>query len=267
MGTPSNPSDPSPSIGKDKILYAENFLEIGPSDGLIGYWPMNGNLLDYSLNNNDGTASGATVVESLAPRDRDCYEFLTSTDKVDLDTSNSIPCDAGAAWSWSCWIYKVSYPASTTGHGIAGHYLDYVNASGEAGRIAFYNTGANNMAIYTHTTNDTTIPCTPVWPTSTWFHFCVTHTMGNLFTFYQDGSSVGSTTLAGNIDVSRLGDNPDNSGWPSLGGHMFDFRIYNKVLSTQEINILSDMFDVANGTEMKLGQRNWYTFGEFKEQL
>ncbi len=249
-------------IGKNKLVYSPNFSEVGPVDKLINYWPMNGNLLDYGGSGNDGTATGATVVSGLAPRDKDCYEFLTSTDKVDLDTSNPILCNAGVAWSWSAWIYKASYST----HGIAGNDLDG-NGVDPGGAISF--TANNNMRIDTTTNTDNTIAISTVWATNTWFHFCVTHTTGNLFTFYNNGASVGSETVAGDIDVSRLGDAPDNEAYTSLTGYMFDFRIYNKVLTVPEINILAKTFDTdaSNRTEMEIGPDAWYTFGQFKEQL
>lgn len=260
MGSKSNPSDSDPSIGKNGVIYSSNFSEVGPVDGLIGYWPMNGNLLDYSLYNNDGTASGATVVGGFAPRDKYCYEFLTSTDKVDLDTANSIPCNDSETWSWSAWIYKASYSA----HGIAGNDSDGDSVD-PGGAISF--TANNNMRIDTTTNTDNTIAISTVWPTSTWFHFCVTHTTGNLFTFYNDGVSVGSETVAGDIDVSRLGDAPDNEVYTSLTGYMFDFRIYNRVLTVPEINILHKVFTGSVNNSLQLSNDTWYVSEQFKEQL
>ncbi len=243
------------SIGKDKILYSENFLEIGPVDGLIGYWPMNGNLLDYSLNNNDGTASGATVIADLAPRDKNCYEFLAAADKVELD--DIITLSAGEEWSLSFWGYKASYGFN----GIGGN-----QTVANDGQIFFFL--SDNVTVNTTGTN-ASIAVSPVFPTGEWFHFTITHTAGNSIVVYKNGSSVGSGSANGNILLNKIGDGVDFSGINSFTGHMFDFRIYNKVLSTQEISILSKMFDTdaANRTEMEIGSDAWYSFGQFKEQL
>ena len=249
------------NMGRNGIVASPNFSEVGPADGIIGYWPMNGYLLDYSENNNDGTASGATVVDSFAPRDRLCYEFLTSTDKVELN--DIIACEGDEAWSWSFWGYKASY----ANHGIAGHQDEYNGNPG--GRMSF--TAANNLTAYFRTSSSLSIGLSSSFPTSTWFHCVITHTTGGVYQVYYDGTNIttGSPTHAGAIDVNRIGDNPDNSGWISFTGHMFDFRIYNKVLTAKEINILSKMFDTdaVNRNEMSMGATEWYANGQFKEQL
>lgn len=245
------------NIGRNGVVASANFSEVGPADGLIGYWPMNGNLLDYSESNNDGTATGATIDTASAPRDRSCYDFTNSTaDKIDLP--NIITLSAGAAWSWSFWGYKDSY----SDEGIGGNDTDIAN-----GRLSF--NSATQLTIET----TGTAPLIPVsaFPTSTWFHFVIIHSTGNVVTVYRDGSSVGfgAANPTGDILFNRIGDNPDNSGWLSFNGLMFDFRIYDRLLTPSEINILAKTFDTdaTNRTEMEIGTDTWYTFGEFKEQL
>jgi len=247
------------NIGRNGLTVSSNFSEIGPTDELIGYWPLNGNTLDYSGNENTGTASGATVISGFAPRDKYCYEFLTSASKIELN--DIVSCEGNEAWSWSFWGYKTTYVS----HGIAGHQDAYNGNPG--GRLSF--TAANNMTVYFRTSGSLSMPLTSSFPISQWFHCTITHTSGGIFKVYLNGIDItsGSPTNAGSIDVNRIGDNPDNSGWISFTGHMMDFRIYNKVLTTQEINILSKMFDTdaTNRTEMKMSKSGIYTFGEFKE--
>lgn len=246
----------SGSIGKNGIVHSPSFNEVGPISGLINYWPMNGHLKDYGEKNNDGTASGATI-DYTAPRDKMCYDFTNSTaDKIDL--IDVISCSGGEEWSWSFWGYKTSFGND----GWAGHQ-DYLNS----GRISFNST--TQSTVYTSTPANQAI-ATSAFPINEWFNCIVTHSTGNIYTIYLNGSQVGqSTALAGDISVNRIGDNPGNSSWTSFDGLMFDFRIYNKVLSTNEINILSNMFDTDGSTvtNMSLANESWYVFGELKEQL
>jgi hypothetical protein len=244
------------NIGRNGRTVSTKFSEVGPTDEMVGYWPLNGNTLDYSGNENTGTASGATSVEGLAPRDKDCYEFLLSTDKIELQ--DSINLNAGTEWSLSFWGYK----ASIGNDGIGGNQTNQTN-----GRLTF--NSPTSITIWT-TSGNPAVTVT-AFPTNVWFHCVITHTNGNLVTIYKDGVSAGSTSSAlGNIVFNRIGDNPDTSGWTSFNGHMFDFRIYNnKLLTLPEINILSSTFDTdaANRTEMQMGKDGLYTFGEFKEDL
>lgn len=238
-------------IGKNGNVNHYNFSEVGPVDELIGYWPMNGDANDYNNSGfqRHGTVSGASL-DYTAPRDRACYDFATSTDKIDL--SGSITFSAGAEWSWSFWGYKVSYGS----HGIGGNQTNLVN-----GRILFKSSTLMNI---TTTGTDPNITVN-AFPTNTWFHCVITHASNNEVIVYRDGISVGTadTNPTGNIIFNRIGDNPDDSGWTSFSDLMFDFRVYNKVLTSQEINILADMFDTSKAS--KLGRYAWNTFGQFKE--
>lgn len=250
------------NIGRDGRILSPNFSEVGPVDGLVGYWTMNGNSFDYngdvSIRANHGTVSGATVVEGLAPRDRKCYKFLTATDNQ-MNLTNTYVLGSNTPWSVSFWGYKSSYGTD----GIMGF-----NGTSFLGALTFIS--ATQLQLYTGGGSNPTIEVSE-FPTNTWFHFVLTHTDdfgANVVTVYRDGVSVGTAAFnpTGVFVVSRIGDNPDNLG-TSFNGHMFDFRIYNKVLTLPEIKILSKMFDTESGTEMKVGENDWYTFGQFKEQL
>jgi len=56
------------SIDKNKNVISNQFSEVGPTNGLIAYWPLSDNL-DYAGNNLDGTAVGTpTFVGGLGNR-------------------------------------------------------------------------------------------------------------------------------------------------------------------------------------------------------
>ena len=46
-----------------------------PSNGLIGYWPFNGNANDESGNGNDGTVNGATLTADRFGNANSAYTF------------------------------------------------------------------------------------------------------------------------------------------------------------------------------------------------
>ena len=43
------------------IAFAQNVPSYVPADGLVGYWPFNGNANDESGNGNNGTKNGVTI--------------------------------------------------------------------------------------------------------------------------------------------------------------------------------------------------------------
>ena len=46
-----------------------------PTDGLVGYWPFNGNANDETGNGNNGTVNGATLIKDRFGNDNSAYEF------------------------------------------------------------------------------------------------------------------------------------------------------------------------------------------------
>jgi hypothetical protein len=59
-------------LNEKGILTTSNISEIGVTEGLIAWYPLNGDARDYSGNGNDGKVVGATVSAGLGQK---CYQF------------------------------------------------------------------------------------------------------------------------------------------------------------------------------------------------
>ena len=64
-----------------------------PSNGLVGWWPFNGNAIDESSNTNDGTVNGATLTtdrfgNASAAYDFDGVGYITVPNSISLQLSN-----------------------------------------------------------------------------------------------------------------------------------------------------------------------------------
>tara|TARA_B100000902_G_C26670287_1_gene602721 strand:- start:79 stop:306 length:228 start_codon:yes stop_codon:yes gene_type:complete len=46
-----------------------------PTNGLVGYWPFNGNANDESVNTNNGTVNGATLTTDRFGNANSAYDF------------------------------------------------------------------------------------------------------------------------------------------------------------------------------------------------
>jgi hypothetical protein len=55
-----------------------------PTNGLVGYWPFNGNANDESGNGNNGTVTSASLRTDRLGNTTGCYEFTSSSSKIDL---------------------------------------------------------------------------------------------------------------------------------------------------------------------------------------
>lgn len=239
--------------------------EVGPVNGLGGYWPMNGDVIDYSGGQNNGSPTGSTppsVNYDMAFRSRKCYDFTADLDSsIELDSVNTL--SSGSAWSVCFWGYLSSF-STTNKHGILSNSTTTGN-----GRIIL--TTRTQVFLQTDGPAQGYTSFSDPIPLNSWFFMCITHNTSNLFTFYIDDEAVASVTRAGSILFDRIGDDPDNSTWKNWQGYMMDFRVYNKVLSSEERNILREMFNInddnpsAYDTEMMLEKYTWHMFGEVKE--
>ena len=59
-----------------------------PTDGLVGYWPFNGNANDQSGNGNNGTVNGATLTTDRNGNENSAYSFDGLNDFINTPTNN-----------------------------------------------------------------------------------------------------------------------------------------------------------------------------------
>jgi hypothetical protein len=73
-----------------------------PTNGLVGYWPFNGNANDESGNGNNGTLNGATLTSDRFGNANSAYSFDGVDDYIG-NTSNGFPF-ANTNRTINCWI-------------------------------------------------------------------------------------------------------------------------------------------------------------------
>lgn len=66
------------SIGLTAISMAQNVPSYVPSNGLVGWWPFNGNANDESGNGNNGTVNGATLTSDRFGINNSAYLFTNN---------------------------------------------------------------------------------------------------------------------------------------------------------------------------------------------
>ena len=58
------------------VTIAQNVPSYVPTNGLVGWWPFNGNANDESGNNNNGTVNGATLTADRFGNVNKAYSFV-----------------------------------------------------------------------------------------------------------------------------------------------------------------------------------------------
>jgi hypothetical protein len=75
-------------FGLATVTFGQTIPSYVPTDGLIGWWPFNGNAIDESDFNNDGTVNGATLTADRFGNANTAYSFDGENDMVDLGNSS-----------------------------------------------------------------------------------------------------------------------------------------------------------------------------------
>jgi hypothetical protein len=202
-----------------------------PTNGLVGWWPFNGNANDVSGNGNNGTVNGATLTTDRFGNSNSAYSFDGNTNCI--ATSSQICSDLNtnevtvSMWSYSNVIqaqslfeeipnnpnYRINAHINYTQLGAT--FWDYGNLS-SGGRI----TGIDNSS-----------------QLNQWDHYIFTASMANnSMKVYKNGTII----LQGNYTsgYSSIGDISFGGNPSYFAGKIDDIGIWNRALNQQEITAL-----------------------------
>lgn len=202
------------------IVIADNYSEVGPMNGIIAWWPLDGHTDDYSGNNNHATNNGATITSGIRGR---AYEFDGSSY---IRASN--PLVQSAPFSISFWT-KIS---STSTQCLGCTRTEVGNGMS----IFVINNKLRFDTDHQWTTGYTV-------PQNEWIHVVLMQdTSGKKL--YIDGELEDSTSSVGSMSnlssIFQIGASHSNGS--SLGNYLngvvSDYRIYNRALSPEEVKIL-----------------------------
>jgi hypothetical protein len=198
-----------------------------PSDGLVGWWPFNGNANDESGNGNNGTVNGATLNEDRFGNSEKAYDFIQTNDFLTLPgvVTNSI----SNAMSVSLWAKHQTLDAT-------GYIFDKAALPGNYDRATLLHWGTdlrvyNENSFYSSYSN--------VLDTN-WHHYLIILN-GNEVILFIDGVSSGIGILGNNFlntpGIITLG-KANNTNLDNYNGNIDDIAIYNRALSQEEITAL-----------------------------
>jgi hypothetical protein len=217
-------NDQPGKITETGILKTNKINEVGPVNGLVGWWKLDGNAKDYSGNNNHGTVTGATVAAGKVGQ---CYSFDGTDDYI--DTSNQM-LGNNSPFTYSVWI---KFSASQIGRTIMGRHS---NAVGGAG-MGIDDSSANKIKFHLNSYSAQRVNSTMTLNDNNWHYISGTWDGVNLKLYVDgnlDASSTPSTTLTFpsiNTQIGRWGGGSSQY----FNGLIDDVRIYNRALSPEEI--------------------------------
>ena len=224
-------------------LYTEpdpNTINI--NEGLVAYYPFNGNTLDESGNGNDCTNHGATLTEDRFGNINSAYIFNGTSNYMDNLNPNLLP-EGNNPRTISAWIMSTGttelYQTIISYGTCSNNNLFGIERAGDSGREFFENILAHFWNNYSFSTS--------IIEFNKWYHIVITYDQTNLIIYVN--SKVEATTTK-NINTVlnsyglRIGLSPPNDGWHQhFKGVIDDIRIYNRALSESEV------LDIYNETK------------------
>lgn len=221
-------------LNENNTIECSEINKINVSDGLVAYYPLDGDTNDYSGYNNHLTNYGATTVDKF--KSKDCYSFNGTNSDINLGSFFTYQ-----TFTISLWVYAGTTQATyadifDNNHSGNQNFVCQQNAD----NVNQYVFGVNNAAGNISATG--TIILTP----KTWTHLTFTFTPNDRLVAYVNGIMHSQGALASGKNILYSSQNLRLGRWGGGGrnwnGKMSDFRIYNRVLTQNEI---SDLYDTS----------------------
>ena len=231
----------------DNIAFVLKGGGINLTDGLVAYYPFNGNANDESGNGNNGTAGGgATLTEDRFGNPNSAYAFggIDNPSYIYIPSSNSLNFDSNATYSF---YVKLN---SERGMNPYGSIVDSVGTQclfakdhDRSGYTGVFNSGESGCHFFIGGLNDVINgdqKSIARLDDGRWINVVYVFE-GNICDIYVDGEITSQTVYTKNISI---GNNRDlyfgkySDYWYPLDGALDDIRIYNRALSANEVKAL-----------------------------
>ncbi len=197
------------------------------TDGLVAYYPFNGNANDESGNGNNGTVNGATLTTDRFVNSNKAYSFDGVNDYIRSNTTIAINTNQA---TYSAWV-------------------NFRSSGSDVKQILEFKLGAG--VIFLETDNSTkirfgmsdgitgsTLFSPEALPLNSWHYVSGTYD-GSLQKLYIDGVKVAEASLSINVLSSPINIGKDSEfNYQYIDGLIDDIRIYNRALSNAEIQSL-----------------------------
>ncbi len=217
---------------------------INDETGLVGYWKLDGDVLDSSGVGNNGVIDGAT--NTSGGRWNGAFNFDGTNDKI----SSTATGWANNNISFSAWIKMNANP--TAWSQIVGDYGNqgalYVSTAGNVRFQLTLASGTGNV-----NAGDVAIPL------NTWVHFVGTWENESTLKIYKDGVFVSQSASAYSNPILGFGGFSLSyyaSGGATFNGTIDEVRIYNRSLSASEVKELYLSKGLVGYWKMDADQKN-----------
>ena len=214
-----------------------------PTNGLVAYYPFNGNANDESGSGNTGVVHGPDLTTN--GWSGSAYDFGSELDYIEAADSSSL--DVTNALTLSAWINLDSLPGANN-RGIVSKY----SMEGERGYSLSYAANPNTFKFYISANGESaqSVEGKTVLETGRWYHLCGVFKPEHSMRIYVDGQLDGERTndvpshIFNNTTPLWIGVVSYLEDWLSFDGQIDEVRVYNRVLSSTEVAQLNGIHSV-----------------------
>ena len=250
-------------------FFADNSLSAQiPTDGLVAFYPFDGNASDKSGNGLDGYVNGAVPGKDRCDIDRRAYFFDGDQDYITIGDITNL--DGLTSMSISVWIYSDGIKDSNSGTIISKHY-----AEGNSERVFIFDLYPDNtvrLCIYGADGNADWEKQRTIYPIpkSQWNHVVVNWSgQKHKFQFYVNGKEVASRYESNANKPDRIYNKNSvlmvggtqygkNKTDYMFNGRIDELRIYSRELTYEEVLSLyyfnCNISEITGETQICQGQ-------------
>jgi hypothetical protein len=204
-----------------------------PTDGLVGWWPFNGNANDESGNGNDGTVNGAILTSDRFGVNNAAFNFNSDSQNINCGNSPSFGLTTNTSLTINYWTLSSNnrWPFISKYQNLNSSNSNY-GIGNDAGNFIVTGNGSNSVQISSNST-------------SNWVNLCfVLNGLSDSVSTYINGVFMStnyitvSTTVSTNNLLFGPRFNPITNNYQIPNGDLDDITIYNRALTPEEITAL-----------------------------
>ena len=238
------------NLGMISGLTAQNVPSYVPTNGLVGWWPFNGNANDESGNGNIGSVNGTTPTNDRFGNSNSAYNFNGINNFIEVQNNQSL--QLTSSMSFSLWYNFDSLNFDVTNNIMQGRLIDKVpNSTGQGYWSTLVKANSPTSPFYCNNNNSSnasisfgiTSGKTTCTSRNQWYNLLGTFNNG-FYRIFLNGNLVDSNNVAGpNIPINNLSlyfGYAHNTNDPRYyyRGKLDDIAIWNRALSLSEITQL-----------------------------
>ena len=223
-----------------------------PTNGLIAWYPFNGNANDLSGNNLNANVFGATLTTDRNNGVNKAYDFDVATASFGLQNDEIfVPYSSLMNVSnitVSVWFNPRSYfwsgnPGDATSTIINRFQNGYSTPNGQAWGITFNETSVTGFIVGSDGTGGSSVVSNNALALNQWHHLVMTYN-GSQIKLYVNGTLTstqnysGTMNISGNSGISIGESNQANGYWYHTDGKIDNVGIWNRALTDTEIQQL-----------------------------